>query len=77
MKTPIYIERGGRRYRIVTGSADCTKCCTFARRDSGREKCERDCYLPSWFTRLDLSVASLVEVGENRGKRIGKCKQEF
>lgn len=69
MKTPIYIERGGLRYRIVTGSADCTKSCTFARRDKGREKCERDCYLPSWFTRLDLAVASLVEVGGTNPKK--------
>lgn len=76
MKTPIFLERGGRRYRLVTGGSDCTKSCSFARRDKGRDKCERNCYLPGWFQRLDLAGASLVEIGETKSKKgAGNGKQ--
>lgn len=64
MKHDIIIERAGRRYRLDDSATDCTRVCSFARKDSPDGKCERKCYLPNWFTRIHFGGACLKEISK-------------
>ena len=51
----IVIERGKKRYEMIPlrDISECSKSCSYAKRDSDSGHCEHKCYLPKWFNEVE------------------------